>query len=333
MLSNNFEKILECDQWYKMLLEMQSTFIKNTFDFFAQEGILHVFLPVTTGAITSPMGLGSDSLPVEVDIFGIKQYMADSMQFHLEFLLRLNPNKGVHYLMPTFRGEETDERHLSQFFHSEAEIVGDLDDVINLVDRYIHHMSLCYLKIHREDIERAAGDTEHIEKLISYNAKIPRVKFDDALKILEKLSNKDQCIEYYTEHEFYLITNQGERELIEHFGGIVWLTNFPYKSVPFYQKRNKDFGYAENADLLMGIGETVGAGSRCQTLEEIAESMKEHNVDLNEYEWYLKMKEHSPLKTSGFGLGVERFLLWILKHQDIRDIQIIKRENGVILNP
>lgn len=62
------------------------------------------------------------------------------MQFLLEYSLRFE-NSGVFYLMPTFRGEDTDERHLSQFYHAESEIIGDLSDVMFLCEEYVKFLS------------------------------------------------------------------------------------------------------------------------------------------------------------------------------------------------
>ena len=83
----------------------------------------------------------------------------------------------------------------------------------------------------------------------------------------------------------------------------------------------------------MGIGETVGCGERCVSAEEVIENMKFLGVDSENYEWYIKMKEITPITTSGFGLGVERFILWLTNHTDIRDIQLISRDNGQLIVP
>ena len=69
--------------------------------FYEEKGIITMHLPVTTGSISSPMGRGSDSLPVKVNLEGIDTYLADSMQFLLEYGCRLN-EKGVYYVMPSF---------------------------------------------------------------------------------------------------------------------------------------------------------------------------------------------------------------------------------------
>ncbi len=61
------------------------------------------------------------------------------MKFFLEYACCVNKN-GCYYIAPSFRGEKADDRHLSQFFHSETEIIGNLDDVMNLIESYVRHL-------------------------------------------------------------------------------------------------------------------------------------------------------------------------------------------------
>ena len=61
---------------------------------------------------------------------------------------------------------------------------------------------------------------------------------------------------------------------------------------------------------------------------DLLKSMKLHEVDKEEYEWYIKLKEKYPLQTAGFGMGIERYLMWVLKASDIRNMQICLRFNG-----
>ena len=109
------------------------------------------------------------------------------------------------------------------------------------------------------------------------------------------------------------------------------MTNYDNFAVPFYQKfDNSKTGTAKNADLLLGIGETIGCGERNHTVNTLRNQMRIHKVSEIDYNWYIEMRKHYPMQTAGFGMGVERFLLFILKHDDIRDVQIIRRfnENG-----
>lgn len=314
--------------WYKLLVKLENLVSMETMKFYEEKGIITMHLPVTTGSISSPMGQGSDSLPVKVNLEGIDTYLADSMQFLLEYGCRLN-EKGVYYVMPSFRGEKADERHLCQFYHSEAEIPGNLEDVMNLVEEYVKYLSKKILENFKEELEKAIGDISHIEKIANYNGNFPRITFNQAEQALKEKfgDNLNDYIEY--NDGWRNITRKAEQELIKIYDGIVWITNYDILAVPFYQQFDNDLdGTTKNADLLFGIGETVGCGERHQNDMDLLKSMKLHEVDKEEYEWYIKLKEKYPLQTAGFGMGIERYLMWVLKASDIRNMQICLRFNG-----
>ena len=314
--------------WYKLLVKLENLVSMETMKFYEEKGIITMHLPVTTGSISSPMGRGSDSLPVKVNLEGIDTYLADSMQFLLEYGCRLN-EKGVYYVMPSFRGEKADERHLCQFYHSEAEIPGNLEDVMNLVEEYIKYLSKKILENFKEELEKAIGDVSHIEKIANYKGNFPRITFNQAEQALKEKfgDNLNDYIEY--NDGWRNITRKAEQELIKIYNGIVWITNYDILAVPFYQQFDNDLaGTTKNADLLFGIGETVGCGERHQNDMDLLKSMKLHEVDKEEYEWYIKLKEKYPLQTAGFGMGIERYLMWVLKASDIRNMQICLRFNG-----
>ncbi|UWW01483.1 hypothetical protein NW064_00460 [Mycoplasmopsis felis] len=92
-------------------------------------------------------------------------------------------------------------------------------------------------------------------------------------------------------------------------------------------------GYAINSDLLIGIGETIGAYQRFFDYNETINSIKKHKNSPEEYEWYLKMKSEKPLLTSGFGMGIERFMLFLIGEDDIREVQLIPRETDLEVLP
>ncbi|MFQ6197732.1 amino acid--tRNA ligase-related protein [Streptomyces sp. NPDC000405] len=92
-------------------------------------------------------------------------------------------------------------------------------------------------------------------------------------------------------------------------------------------------GSIANADPLLGAGEVAGAGERHATAEAVLEGLADHQIGQEPYGWYIEMRERRPLRTSGFGMGVERLLLWVLNHDDIRDLQILVRRNGLDCTP
>lgn len=328
----HYLKALE-NQWYKTLVKLENLVTTETMYFYQKRGIITIHLPVTTGSISSPMGRGSDSLPVKINIDGVDTYLADSMQFLLEYGCRLN-EKGVYYIMPTFRGEKADERHLCQFYHSEAEIPGKLEDVMKLVNDYIKYLSKQIIKKMGHELEEKIGDISHIKKIANYDGEFPQITFDEAEKKLKKLHSKD--IKKYIEYEngWRNITKKGEKELIKLYKGIVWVTNYDELAVPFYQQTDQNIkGTARNADLLMGIGETVGCGERHYKYTTLKKSLQQHEINAKEYEWYIKLRKKYPMQTSGFGMGIERFLMWVLKAKDIRNMQICLRFNGENILP
>ena len=329
----NFYLNVLANPWYKLLVKLENLVSIETMKFYEEKGIITMHLPVTTGSISSPMGRGSDSLPVKVNLEGVDTYLADSMQFLLEYGCRLN-EKGVYYVMPSFRGEKADERHLCQFYHSEAEIPGNLNDVMNLVEEYVKYLSKKILENFKDELEKAIGDISHIEKIANYSGNFPRITFDQAEQSLKKKfgDNINDYIEY--NDGWRNITRKAEQELIKIYDGIVWITNYDILAVPFYQQFDNDLaGTTKNADLLFGIGETVGCGERHQNDVDLLKSLKLHEVDKDEYEWYIKLKEKYPLQTAGFGMGIERYLMWVLKASDIRNMQICLRFNGKNILP
>lgn len=330
--STHYIKVLS-NEWYQILIKLQNLISIETMKFYEKKKIITMHLPVTTGTISSPMGRGSDSSPVKIKLQGVETYLADSMQFLLEYGCRLNKN-GVYYVMPSFRGEKADERHLCQFYHSEAEISGTLEDVMNLVDEYIKYLSKIILKKLGKELKLAIGDISHIKKIAKYKGKFSRITFDEAERKLKEIHSSD--VKKYIEYNdgWRNITKKGEQELIKLYGGIVWITNYDELAVPFYQKVDENIkGTTRNADLLMGIGETVGCGERHYDYNSLKSALKKHEIEPDEYEWYIKMKKIAPMQTAGFGMGVERFLMWVLKAEDIRNMQICLRFNGENILP
>lgn len=308
------------DPFARLVLELEETIVLETDKFYQAKGLRSLLLPVTTGSVSSPMGAGSDSKPVPVTIDGKETYLADSMQFLLEYGCRIFKD-GCYYVMPTFRGEAVDERHLKQFFHSEAEIPGRLEDVMSIAEQYIKHLLSSILAKHSAEIS-AYTKLDHIRNFI--NNPIPVITFEDAIGILNKYGDVSNFIR--KEEGIRSLTNEGERALINIHGGSVWVTDYDEMSVPFYQKSYD--GKARNADLLFGIGEVVGCGERHEKSQDVKEALTKHKVEAKNYEWYVTMRSKYPMQTSGFGMGVERLLLFILGRDDIREMQIFRRFNN-----
>lgn len=326
--NNRYLEILE-DPWYHLLVELQNIVSYETYSYWSKKGLKTMHLPITSNTISSPMGLGSDSQPVMVNLFGQETYLADSMQFMLEYGCRFF-NRGAYYIMPSFRGESADKRHLCQFYHSEIEIPGSMNHAIAYAEEYLKHLCIEILNKLGKNLSKIVGGISHIKEFINKCGNIPLITFDEAVIIL----NNDPSYILQDSKGHKKITTLGEKELMDNFEGFVWLTHPDHISVPFYQAFDcNNNNKALAADLLFGIGETVGLGQRHIDAQETIKALNLHEVSVDEYRWYVEMKDQRPMLTSGFGMGIERFLMWIMKHEDIRDLQILPRFNGVSIEP
>ncbi|XP_066532032.1 asparagine--tRNA ligase [Hoplias malabaricus] len=316
-------------QWYRNLFQIQNTLFHSTVEYFSNKcKYAYALTPITTDTISSPMGLGSDSEPVIVNMLGQDVYLADSMQFVLEYFLRFQDGlPGTYYVSPSFRGEDPDATHLNQFYHVECELLGDMDDAISIAEGYVAHLTHVMLKHHSKIILNSAGTLSHAQDMLKrLEEPLPRVTLAQAITMLPSAD----CLEWVQDEQPQFgrkLTRKGERILIEKYGGAVWLTEMDHLSVPFYQAyvegsgRNK----AKAADLLFGLGETVGLGERHSTPEMVQEALRHHAVPEESYKWYINMRQVMPLTTSGWGMGTERYLCWLLQQNDVRDMQIIPR--------
>ena len=306
--------------WHRLMVDLGDIVTRATADFAHSEGLRAVHLPLTTRTVTCPNGLGSDSEPVAVTVSGVETYLSDSAQFPLEYGCRLTEN-GCYTILPSFRNEIPDGSHLTQFTHSEAEVPGGLDDVIAYVERYLRYLGRRVLDEYGGELSEAVEDVSHVERMANGSGPFPRVTLNEAERLLS-----DWPGSFTGTDAWRSLTRHGERRLMEIVNEFVWLTHLDHLSVPFYQAFDGDrTGTARCADLFFGMGEVVGSGERHRTGDEVRRALELHTVPERDYDWYVRMKERFPRRTAGFGMGVERYLMWVVGHDDIRDIPMISR--------
>jgi len=226
------------------------------------------------------------------------------------------------------RGGNPDARHLNQFFHCEAEMVGTLDELLPSVEGYVQALARTFvaltpiIELMSIDFSKAEQALQNIINAKSFNKKT----FDEVYPWLQKNSSSHSVSDFSRN-----ITNSGEVVLVRAVGGVLpmWLCDYDRNTVAFYQKPNpENTNSVMNADLLFAPiveggfgGEIAGSGQRQDDSEEIAESIKRQGVSSEPYGWYINLRKQPNYKTtSGFGLGVERFIAWALGYQDIKDV-------------
>lgn len=312
---------------YFSALTIVRHYVKLTSDaYWSEVGAFNIDLFMLTPSASSPMGPGSDSEVVSIQFGEYNTNLTDSSQFGFEPLM-FHLDKAYCYL-PSMRGENPDARHLNQFFHCEAEMVGTLDELLPLVEEYVQALvKTCLeltpiIELMSVDFSKTKRALENIINAKDFNKKT----FGEAYSWLQNNPS------FYSVSNFGRnITNSGEVALVQEMGdGLpMWLSNYDRDTVPFYQKPNpKDTDSVINADLLFAPiieggfgGEIVGSGQRQDNPEEIAESLERQGIGAEPYEWYINLRRQPNYKiTSGFGLGIERFIAWALGYPDIKDV-------------
>ena len=329
---------------YFRALTIVRHYIRQSSDYyFSREcNAKNVDLFMLTPSVSSPLGAGSDSEAIEILFGNLHTYLVDSSQFGFEPLL-LNGFDRVYCYLPSMRGEDPDKRHLNQFFHCEAEIIGSLEDLIPLVEGYIR--ALCETIISMPHIIDMISVNPEATKTILTNVikqnSFQRITFDDAINLLTVHNKKD----FWKETPFGKdITSAGEIEVMKllHSTTPVWITHYDRDRVPFYQKpETNNPNKAINADLIFPPiiegafgGEIVGCGQRQDIALEMYDSLKRQNVDAKAYDWYINLRNlPNYSSTSGFGLGVERFIAWAFGKDDIKDVILYPRLKNVITYP
>ncbi|MFH1188930.1 MAG: amino acid--tRNA ligase-related protein [bacterium] len=312
---------------YFVVLTILRHYIKLASDaYWSGVGAKNIDLFMLTPSASSPMGPSSDSKVITIQFGKYETNLTDSSQFGLEPLM-FHFNKAYCYL-PSMRGENPDVRHLNQFFHCEAEIVGTLEDLLPIVENYVRILSHTLIAltpiVELMSIDFAKTNSA-LRSIISTDS-FPKKTFDDIYPWLQKTPS------FYTVNNFGRnITNSGEIVLAEREGnGLpMWLCNYDRDIIPFYQKPNPaNTNTVINADLLFAPilrgsfgGEIIGSGQRQDTPEEMIESLNRQRIEIEPYEWYINLRKYPHYKiTSGFGLGIERFVSWALGYSDIKDV-------------
>ena len=63
----------------------------------------------------------------------------------------------------------------------------------------------------------------------------------------------------------------------------------------------------------------VGGGEREDRLDLLVERIREHQLPMEAFEWYLDLRRYGSVPHSGFGKGIERALTWICGIEHVRE--------------
>jgi len=311
---------------FSAVFRVRSVLSMAIHEFFQNQGFIYVHAPIITGNDAEGAGevftvtTRKDDKYNE-DFFGKKASLTVSGQLQAEaFALAF---RDVYTFGPTFRAENSNTaRHASEFWMIEPEIAfADLADDMDLMEdmvvsciNYVLENCPEEMKFFNEMIDKTL--LERLERV--RNSRFTRMPYTEAV---EHLLKADVAFEYpvkwgmdlQSEHERYIC-----EKVVD---GPVFLTDYPKDIKAFYMRLNDDNQTVAACDLLVpGVGELIGGSQREERLDVLKRRMAEFSIEEESLEWYLDLRRYGGVKHAGFGLGFERFLMYITGITNIRDV-------------
>ncbi|SDE17698.1 asparagine--tRNA ligase [Riemerella columbipharyngis] len=322
--------------------------------FFNQNQFFYLNTPLITGADAEGAGemfgvtaFDLDQIPKDEngdidytqDFFGKKTNLTVSGQLEAE-TAAMGLGR-VYTFGPTFRAENSNTtRHLAEFWMVEPEVAfNNLEDNIDLAENFLKYVIQYVLEHCKTDLQfldkrfaeeqkqkpekdRAKeGLIEKLENIVKKRFK--RVSYTEAIEILmNSKENKKGKFQFPVESWGADLQSEHERYLVEkHFGCPVVLFDYPKEIKAFYMRLNDDGKTVAAMDVLFsGIGEIIGGSQREERIDVLRQKMKEMNVDEEELWWYIDTRKFGSVPHAGFGLGLERLVLFVTGMSNIRDV-------------
>ncbi len=286
------------------ILKIRDLSLRYFREFFHNEGFWEVHPPIITKT-----GAEGGSTLFGFDYFGEEAYLSQTGQLYLEALIYVLER--VYSFTPSFRAEKSKTRkHLTEFWHLEAEMAWfSNEDNMKLQERMITHVVQSLVEKNANLISQFTD----IARLKKIEYPFERMSYDEAIETLQKKGFKIEWGDDFGAPHEAALTEDLEKPL--------FVYDWPKESKAFYMKLADDPKLVKCSDLLApeGHGEIIGGSERIWEVDELVKRIKEEGLKEENYEWYIDLRRYGSVPHSGFGLGTERFLKWILNLEHIRD--------------
>lgn len=289
----------------RKIMQFRAFVFKALREFFEKDGWLEVHPPII---ITAAVEGGATLF--ELNYFDKKAYLTQSSQFYLEAVIQSLGK--VYTIAPSFRAEKSrTRRHVTEFWHAEAEAPWmELEDILKVQENMITYVVQKVLT-HQESILRELG--ADIDLLQNTKPPFERITYTEAIKRLKDAGVDIEWGDDLGADEEYTLTKE--------FVKPVFVTHYPRQAKAFYHMPDpSDPKVVLNADLLApgGYGEIIGGGQRIHDKEILLQRIHEEHLNPADYGWYIDLRKYGSVPHSGFGLGMERLIQWMLNLKHIR---------------
>ena len=276
---------------------------------------------VTTLDMNKPPRTTEGLVDYSKDFFGKEANLTVTGQLEGEAFAHAFRN--IYTFGPTFRAENSNTTtHASEFWMIEPEIAfADINDNMDLIEKMVKYVTKYILEHAKEEMHFfnkfvEKGLLDKLDNLMQ--SRFERITHEAAINILLKANQKFENKPLHGQD----LAKEHERYLTEKaFKGPVFVTDWPKDIKAFYMRQNDDQKTVAAVDLLVpGSGELVGGSQREERLDLLLKRMEQMHIPLKDLDWYIDLRRYGGVKTSGFGLGFERFLIYITGVENIRDV-------------
>jgi len=292
--------------------------------FFQERNFIYIHTPIITTSDCEGAGemfkINNPDLKSK-EFFGKPAFLTVSGQLAAEaFALSM---RSVYTFGPTFRAENSNTaRHAAEFWMIEPEIAFcDLNNCMQLAEEMLKFCVKYILDNAPDEINFCNKFIDNnlsarLENIIKYNFEC--LSYSEAVELLKSSKEKFEYkitwgSDLQTEHERYLTEKIFKKP--------VFIINYPKEIKAFYMKQNQDKKTVAAMDLLVpNIGEIIGGSQREENLEVLIARLKELNLNLDNYWWYLELRKFGSVVHSGYGLGFERLIMYLTGMNNIRDV-------------
>lgn len=289
-----------------MAMKARSYVFRYAREFLDKQGFFEITPPLITVAGGET---GADLF--EVKYFDQKAYLTESSQLYAEAMIY--SLEKVYSFAPSYRAEKSRTvKHLAEYWHLEPEMAY-FNNAMNMKfqEKLVSGIANKLAKEHPDILKFFGVEPDSLMKI---RPPFKRLSYDQAIALLqEKGSNKKWGDDFGVEEEKLLTENEDKP---------IFVYNWPKEIKAFYMPVNpKDERTVLCADMLAphGHGEIIGGSEREWRYEELVKRMKELNMNLDNYSWYIDLRKYGSVPHAGFGLGIERVIKWMLNLDHIRD--------------
>jgi asparaginyl-tRNA synthetase len=312
--------------------------------FFQERGFLYVHTPIITASDAEGAGamFGVTTLDLQnpprteqghidyaEDFFAKPSFLTVSGQLEAEIFALSFSN--AYTFGPTFRAENSNTpRHLAEFWMVEPEmafcdLAGDMalaEEFLKYIIQYVLDNCGPDLDFFNKRIDNTVLETlEHVAA-----STFEHVPYTEAVRILEKADRAWEFPVHWgadlqSEHERYLTEETFKKPVI--------VTDYPKEIKAFYMRSNDDGKTVRAMDVLAPrIGEIIGGSQREERYDVLLEKIRAQGLNEEAYWWYLELRKYGSAPHAGFGLGLERMLMYVTGMKNIRDVIPFPRTPG-----